>query len=290
MHLLWGLALLPHIHPQRGDPTNQSSCPPGASQGDLEFEESLGGQEDDATLAFDPVDFENGLWAPEPGFCVGLGQSVLQVQSEEPLLASLVKEAKADPRSFKGNIPFLQAKGGIRDELQRRLGAENTPCRLAPAPTAAVPVTNSLPLTNPSEKRSSRTAFDILAKFGRGSGFLRSGWADRIHITKGTLNGTEGDQPVPLCANSLPTTQLCPECVCMGGAFAMGCRNTEEGPQENAHRGGGVLALELTGEGRMGSASSRTRAVLSFTPLPIPGQLWAAGDSVLGEREHGETW
>lgn len=70
----------------------------------------------------------------------------------------------------------------------------------------------------------------------------------------------------------------------------MGCRNTEEGPQENAHRGGRVLALELTGEGRMASASSRTRAVLSFTPLPIPGQLWVAGDSVLGERGYGETW
>lgn len=118
VHLLWGLALLPHIHPQCGDPTNQSSCPAGASQGDLKFEESLGGQEDDATLAFDPVDFENGLWAPELGFCMGLGQSVLQVQPEEPLLASLVKEAKADPHSFKGNIPFLQAK--VESEMNFR--------------------------------------------------------------------------------------------------------------------------------------------------------------------------
>lgn len=63
----------------------------------------------------------------------------------------------------------------------------------------------------------------------------------------------------------------------------MGCRNTEERSQENGHRGGGVLALERTGEDRTASASSRTRAALSFTPLPIPGQLQAAGDLVLGE-------
>lgn len=107
--------------------------------------------------------------------------------------------------------------------------------------------------------------------------------------------GLEMEQKV---ANQRPTPPMASQqhnsaqsaCVCVGVRFAAACRNTEEGPQEDAHPGGRVLALELTGEGRMASASSRTRAVLSFTPLPIPGQLWAAGDLVLGQKRQGETW
>ena len=54
--------------PQCGDGGlgNQSFCPPGTPQGDQEFRERSGGPKDGADLAFEPVDFENCLWVPEP--------------------------------------------------------------------------------------------------------------------------------------------------------------------------------------------------------------------------------
>ena len=62
---------------------------------------------------------------------------MFQVPLEELLLASMVNKDGADPISLKGNIPFLQLKGGIRDELQRgKLAAESTPHMRAPSPTA----------------------------------------------------------------------------------------------------------------------------------------------------------
>lgn len=58
-----------------------------------------------------------------------------------------------------------------------------------------------------------------------------------------------------------------------GKRFVTRCRSTEEGPCDNAHPGGQVLAFEETGEDRTASASSRKRTAPSFTPLPIPGLL-----------------
>ena len=56
--------------PQHGDggPENQSSCPPGIPQGDLEFGERSGGPEDDAASGFEPMDFENCLRVSEPAW------------------------------------------------------------------------------------------------------------------------------------------------------------------------------------------------------------------------------
>lgn len=101
------------------------------------------------------------------GFLCGAGSVCDPGSARRTLLASLVSKDRVDPISLKGTIPFCQAKGGIRDELQRRnwkLTAH--PACEHPPPQLALPVTNSLVLTNPSKERSSRTPFDILAKSG----------------------------------------------------------------------------------------------------------------------------
>lgn len=100
------------------------------------------------------------------GFLRGAGSACARVQLQEPLLASSVNKDRAAPTSFKGNIPSLQVKGGLRDEPQRgdlELGAHPA-CERLP-PQRALPVTHSLMLlvTNPSKERSSRTPSGILA-------------------------------------------------------------------------------------------------------------------------------
>lgn len=67
------------------------------------------------------------------------GQSVFQGPLEELLLASTVNKDGADPTSLKGNIPFLQLKGGIREELQRG----NRQLRAHPMCELALPVTTA---------------------------------------------------------------------------------------------------------------------------------------------------
>lgn len=82
------------------------------------------------------------------GFFMGLGQSAFQVQPGELLSASTVNKDRADLISLKGNVHSIEG-------WNQRWTSEHPPPRWAP------PLANSFVFANLSEKRGSRTLFDI---------------------------------------------------------------------------------------------------------------------------------